>query len=108
MGQRYDCEARKLRAQTRDQVPKQRSALPWVMATLGEERDWELRPRLQGYDVSVNQGSGGREQPMRLGGVVNMELVTMRRIAKQNSACTFKGNIVTARDTCLSHLRSPG
>lgn len=30
-----DCEARELRAQARDQVPKWRSALPRVMATLG-------------------------------------------------------------------------
>lgn len=34
-----DCEARELKAQTRDQVPKQRSVIPWGMATLGKERD---------------------------------------------------------------------
>lgn len=41
-----DCEARELRAHPRDQVPRLRSVLPQVMATLGEERDGELRPRL--------------------------------------------------------------
>lgn len=54
-----DCEVRELRAQARDQVPKQRS-VSWVMATLGEERDRELRPRLQEYDVSINQTIGGK------------------------------------------------
>lgn len=37
-GEGCSCAVRELRAQTRDQVPKQRSALLWAMAACGEER----------------------------------------------------------------------
>lgn len=33
------------RAQTRDQVPKQRSALLWAMATCGRREDWMAHSR---------------------------------------------------------------